>query len=94
MIWGCQWDATMRWFQKSKNTEVAKFPTDSTGKGNYSGTQGSTNKSIPTGSNTSYMVNNIYDMAGNVHDWTLEANGTVSTGTRVIRRKHLPLFTF
>ena len=73
MIWGCQWDATMRWMQTSTNTEVANFPTNSAGKGNYDGTQGSTNAPIPTGSNSSYSVNNIYDMAGNVTDWTLEA---------------------
>ena len=82
MIWGCQWDATLRWMQTSTNSDVANFPTNSTGKGNYKGTQGSTNKAIPTGSNSSYSVNNIYDMAGNVFDWTMEA---YSTALRVIR---------
>ena len=82
MLWGCQWDATLRWMQTSSNSEVANFPTNSTGKGNYKGTQGSTNKAIPTGSNSSYSVNNIYDMAGNVFDWTMEA---YSTALRVIR---------
>ena len=76
MLWGCQWDATLRWMQTSSNSEVANFPTNSEGKGNYRGTQGSTDKAIPTGSNSSYSVNNIYDMAGNVFDWTLEANNT------------------
>lgn len=79
MIWGCQWDATLRWMQTSSNTEVVKYVTNSTGKGNYAGTQGQV---IPTGSNTAYAVNNIYDMAGNVYEWTLEANGT---NRRVIR---------
>ena len=73
MIWGCQWDATLRWMQTSTNSEVANFPTNSEGKGNYHGTQGDTAKVIPTGSNSAYAVNNIYDMAGNVFDWTLEA---------------------
>ena len=72
MIWGCQWDATLRWMQTSTNSEVANFPTNSTGKGNYKDTNG--NSPIPTGSNSGYSVNNIYDMAGNVRDWTLEAN--------------------
>ena len=76
MIWGCQWDATMRWMQTSTNSEVANFPTNSTGKGNYKDTNG--NSSIPTGSNSSYSVNNIYDMAGNVEDWTIEADNTYS----------------
>ena len=82
MIWGCQWDATMRWFQKSKNAEVAKFPTDSTEKGNYQGTNG--NKLIPTGSNNYYMVNNIYDMGGNAYDWTIENNRSLE---REFRRR-------
>ena len=70
MIWGCQWDATLRWMQTSSNEEVVNYITDSTGKGNYSRSK------IATGSNPEYAVNNIYDMAGNVFDWTLEASGT------------------
>ena len=76
MIWGCQWDATLRWMQTSTNTEIAYFPLISDGKGNYKGTQESTNTAIPTGSNSNYAVNNIYDMAGNVWDLTIEANDT------------------
>ena len=68
--------------QTSTNSEVSNFPTNSTGKGNYRGTQGDTNKVIPTGSNSSYSVNNIYDMAGNVADLTLESS---ATGGRVGR---------
>ena len=73
MIWGCQWDATLRWMQTSADESVKKFPTNSVGKGNYRGTQGDVNKAISTGSNSSYEVNNIYDMAGNISDYTLEA---------------------
>ena len=80
MLWGCQWDATLRWMQTSTNSEVANFPTNSTGKGNYRDTNG--NAPIPTGSNSSYSVNNIYDMAGNVYDWTIEAG---SANFRVLR---------
>ena len=86
MIWGCQWDACMRWMQNSSNDEVRNFVTNSTGKGNYSGTQEGGNKAIPTGSNESYKVNNIYDMAGNVEDWTIEAD---FAGIRVNRRRLL-----
>ena len=36
MIWGCQWDATLRWMQNDGVTEeVRNFPTNSEGKGNY-----------------------------------------------------------
>ncbi|MCI9177843.1 MAG: hypothetical protein HFJ28_04650 [Clostridia bacterium] len=87
MIWGCQWDACMRWFQKSTDEEVKKFPTDSKGKGHYNEISG--NRAIPTGSNNNYRVNNIYDMGGNEFEWTLEANGTLQ---RAIRRRLLGRF--
>ena len=73
MIWGCQWDAVMRWMYNSGDAAKKTYTYDSTGKGNYSGTKGNV---IATGSNDAYAVNNIYDMAGNVSDWTIEANNT------------------
>ena len=71
MIWGCQWDATLSWFKTSSDSTVVSYVTNSTGKGNYT-----INQAIPTGSNDNYSVNNIYDMAGNVWEWTIEANNT------------------
>ena len=71
MIWGSQWDATMRWMYNSGNEEKKKYTYDSRGKGNYS-----SDSPIATGSIEAYAVNNIYDMAGNVYDWTIEANDT------------------
>ncbi len=88
MIWGSQWDACLKWFLSFRNTpekeEVATYVINSTGKGNYEGTQGDANKIIPTGSNDKYSVNNIYDMAGNAWDWTL---GVVSKDCRALRRR-------
>ena len=80
MIWGCQWDAVMRWMYNSGDNAKKTYTYNSTGKGNHSGTNG--NKAIPTGSNPTYAVNNIYDMAGNVRDWTIEASFTYG---RVLR---------
>ena len=74
MIWGCQWDACLRWFQTSKEEGVKNFPTNCEGKANYKGTQGDEDILIPTGTNNDYRVNNIYDMAGNANDWTMEAD--------------------
>ena len=74
MIWGCQWDAVMRWMYNSGDNDKKTYTYDSTGKGNYSGSRKA------TGSDPEYAVNNIYDMAGNVLDWTIEAS---STGVRV-----------
>ena len=67
MIYGSQWDATMRWFAKSKDSNVSTYPVNAQNgvNANYSG-------SIkPTGSVGS--VNNIYDMSGNVFDFTATA---------------------
>ena len=77
MIWGSQWDATMRWMYNSGNEEKKKYTYDSRGKGNYS-----SDSPIATGSIEAYAVNNIYDMAGNVSDWTIEANNTNFRVTR------------
>ena len=71
MIWGCQWDAVMRWMYNSGDAEKKTYTYDSTGKGNYSGSRKA------TGADQTYSVNNIYDMAGNVWEWTIEASLTV-----------------
>ena len=67
MIYGSQWDATMRWFAKSSNNFVKTYPVNAQNSinANFSGER------KPTGSVGS--VNNIYDMAGNMHDWVVGA---------------------
>ena len=76
MIYGSQWDATMRWFAKSSNNFVKTYPVNAQNSinANYSGSQ------KPTGSVGS--VNNIYDMAGNMHDWVV---GALAHYGRVLR---------
>ena len=76
IIWGSQWDATMRWMYNSGNAEKKKYTYDSIDKGNYYFS------TISTGSNDAYAVNNIYDMAGNVYEWTIEEESNYG---RVIR---------
>ena len=67
MIYGSQWDATMRWFAKSKDNNVATYPVNAQNgiNANFSGSRKSTG-SVGT-------VNNIYDMAGNIDEWTAES---------------------
>ena len=76
MIYGSQWDATMRWFAKSKDNNVSTYPVNAQNgiNANFSGSRKSTGS---VGS-----VNNIYDMAGNVCDWTVES---YSSNSRVLR---------
>lgn len=80
LIYGVQWDATMQFFDSNYVTGICdenSYVRDSTGKGHYN-----SNSLINTGSNENYKVKNIYDMAGNVFEWTMEA---YSTSNRVPR---------
>ncbi len=73
LVYGVQWDATMQFFDSNylnSTCDRTSYVRNSTGKGNYSGSL------INTGSNENYKVKNIYDMAGNVYEWTMEAFGT------------------
>ena len=86
LIYGVQWDAIMRWMKDIENSSATKtapqnkYILDSTGKGNYYDSD-DTNNPAATGTNN-YEVKNIYDMAGNVYEWTMEAYNTFS---RVVR---------
>ena len=96
MIWGNQWDRTMMWLIESGAKSKEEVIDDSTSWGNYynatftytnsSGGTSTKNEDygirIPTGSTEYTKANNIYDLAGNVRDWTMEAD---STDSRVVR---------
>ena len=93
MIWGSQWDQIMIWMKEKENTTKGGFyVTNSVGMGNYGNISGvddgydDTNNPSATGC---FDVKNIYDLAGNVYDWTLEANGTYY---RVLRRRLLQYY--
>ena len=63
------------------NYYVATFEYTTTSGGTSTKNTGSGTR-IPTGSADYTKANNIYDMAGNVYDWTLEANSTVGRVNR------------
>lgn len=70
LIYGVQWDAIMQWIDPGYKTGTCSsdsFVVNSIDKGNYTG-----NIAL-TGSSNNYMVNNIYDLAGNVDEWTMES---------------------
>ena len=84
MIWGSQWDQIMIWMKDVRNTNNnSYYITNSLTMGNFGTSDDSTSGLADTGF---YSVKNIYDLAGNVYDWTLEAG---STGGRVLRRRQL-----
>ena len=96
MIWGNQWDRTLMWLIETGSKTKEQIADDSTSWGNYynatfeyvnsSGSTATKNEGsstrIPTGSAEYTKANNIYDLAGNVRDWTMEA---CSTYSRVFR---------
>ncbi len=82
MIWGCQWDVACNFIA---NKGDKKSITDSSSWGNYKGTSvkaddetteikaSGKSAKLNTGKTTFTMANNIYDLAGNVWEWTQEA---------------------
>ena len=94
MIWGCQWDVTMNWLISSGEKTSNEVNTDSSSWGNYKETSvkaddgktelkaSGTMEKLNTGKTTFTMANNIYDLAGNVYEWTQEAHNTDSRAIR------------
>ena len=90
MIWGCQWDVTCNFIaNKGDKKEII----DSSSWGNYQGVSVKADDGITkinkqtlnTGETTFTMANNIYDLAGNLSEWTQEASRNSS---RVLRGGH------
>ena len=71
MIWGLQWDATCNWLASS-NFDI----NDSSKWGNYTNntTCNERGKKQETGYSETWKANNIYDFAGNCHEFTQEAS--------------------
>ena len=88
LISGECWDTTLKWMVKTGNTG---YDTDSTNKGWYSNNKNNnstnlTGKSVnTTGTTTPNKINNIWDMAGNVCEWTTEECDANVNGYSVYR---------
>ena len=71
MIWGSQYDRILNWVKEGKNEEE-KSKIITTKLGN--------NSSVTTTGNSNYSndsINNIRDLGGNLHEWTLEAHNAL-----------------
>ena len=86
MIWGSMWDRALIWLTETGEKTYKEIENSATW-GNHSNSKGAaaTNSGSkqPTGTNEAWKANNIYDLAGNVYDWTIEASnayGRVNRG--------------
>ena len=75
LVYGIQWDAIMNFIDSNYsngNCTAESVLVDSSSIGNYTGVL------LKTGSNSNYSTKNIYDLAGNVWEWTMEAKDTTN----------------
>ena len=100
MIWGIQWDETLKWLIDTGEKTYAEIASDSTSWGNYynnsftyytntsksTSTKSKNNSTrIPSGAYEGANANNVFDLAGNVWDWTCESDGSGTGNYRYIR---------
>ena len=77
LCYGVQWDAIMN-FVSDETHNI----TNSQSWGNYGTFAGSADMNYMTGSNETWKAKNIYDLAGNVEEWTMEASSTGARNNR------------
>ena len=70
LCYGVQWDAIMKWI--NKDTAIKYVIEDSSTKGNYN----PNGQLVMSGNYEEFQTKNIYDLAGNVSEWTMESYGT------------------
>ena len=78
LIYATQWDTALKFIGAYGGD--AEYATNSAGKGNYDGTENgdpSSEKPDVCGAYDVYRQKNIYDMAGNVWEWTMEKCGSI-----------------
>ena len=100
MIWGIQWDETLKWLIDTGEKTYAEIGFNSESWGNYRDNSftyyTNTSKStatkvlgretiIPSGAYEGANANNVFDLAGNVCDWTLESYGSGTGYSRYYR---------
>ena len=83
LLSGAAWDRTLQWLIETGDKNLNEIIINSSNWGNYRNDtfEGTTNL-IETGEYKETMANNIYDLAGNVEEWTTEANTSVGQVNR------------
>ena len=76
LLTGAAWDRTLGWLEETGAVTSFEIVVDSSKWGNYSDDEFSnTTGLINTGECGETEKNHIYDLAGNLFEWTTEANG-------------------
>ena len=73
LLTGAAWDRTLGWLEETGAVRSIEIVGDSKTWGNYSDDEFSTKSLINTGSKRETQKNHIFDLAGNVREWTTEA---------------------
>ena len=74
LTFGAEYDSVLEWFIKTKVKTLAEIAGNSAEWGNYRLAENSPGRIVKTGSRKKWCANNIYDLAGNVEEWTQEKN--------------------
>lgn len=80
--YGAEYDSVLAWFIKSKARTVKEIAENSAEWGNFPDAENALNQIARTGSNENWCTNGIYDLAGNLDEWTQEECRTDSYVTR------------
>lgn len=72
LTFGAEYDSVLEWLMKSEAKTFEEIVRDSTKWGNHANTKNSPQAVVKTGCKEEWCVNNIYDFAGNVDEWTQE----------------------
>ena len=77
LVYGAEFDSVLEWFIKTKAKSLVEIVEKSNKLGNYN-----TGEIAVTGSREEWCINNIYDFAGNVFEWTQEKKYSSDPVTR------------
>ncbi len=80
--YGAAQDSILKWACETGSMTFTEIVMDSTNLGNYTNEKKSPGEIAVTGSREKWCVNKIYDLTGNVNEWTQEQHGN---SCRVIR---------
>ena len=72
LVYPQEWDTALNWIIATETKTTAEVTQDSSSWGNYNVIDLVTNNIKQTGSSEDYVANNIYDLAGNVSEITME----------------------